>query len=77
MTTLDFIIYLTVLLALKGGSLISIQNVKIGSFRKKNKRSSKQVDLAGRSLLNSDPDRNTRRATLDLDDADDFGGPST
>jgi hypothetical protein len=36
MTTLDFIMYLPlVVFALKGGSLISIQNVKIGSFRKK------------------------------------------
>jgi hypothetical protein len=36
MATLDFIIYLSlVFFALKDGSLISIQNVKIGSFRKK------------------------------------------
>ena len=36
MTTLDFIIYFQlVVFALKGGSLISIKNVKIGSFRKK------------------------------------------
>ena len=36
MTTLDFIIYLSlVVFALKGESLISIKNVKIGSFQKK------------------------------------------
>ena len=36
MTTLDFIIYFPlVIFALKGGSLISIHNVKIGSFCKK------------------------------------------
>lgn len=35
MTKLDFIIYFPlVVFALKGGCLISIKNVKIGSFRK-------------------------------------------
>lgn len=34
MTTLDFIIYLPlVFFALKGGSLISIKNIKIGIFK--------------------------------------------
>lgn len=40
MTMLDFIVYFSlVVFTLKGGSLLTIKNVKIGSFRKKQAKS--------------------------------------